>query len=149
MLKSPDKNPLYLKVALGMSLRQRVHKNKPSKSKISSVFLQFFFSKTPVLLPRWQPCGIRPLGVTVLSKIPIAPTDRHPHMHSEMVSHRGIHCLGMFGLAFGCSNTSSKDDNKYQLNKKVLELIKLYCNQCSWPEPQSLQSVFFLFHAKI
>lgn len=53
-----------------------------------------------------RPCRIRPLGVTVLSKICLAPTHthiKHTHTHmlsAKMVSRRGIYCSRTLGSAF-------------------------------------------------
>lgn len=101
--------PLFLKAAPGMSLEKGIWcpvralgTIKCSKSENSSVFLQI--SPCFCLECWWEkerdterPCRIRPLGVTVLSRIHPAPlTQTHCN---KMVSRWGIYCSRMLGIA--------------------------------------------------
>lgn len=105
------KMPLFLQAAPGMSLEkgiwcpvQALGTIKCSKSENSSVFPQI--SPCSFLECWWKkerdterPCRIRPLGVTVLSRIRPAPLTQTLTHCNKMVSRWGIYCSRMLGIA--------------------------------------------------
>lgn len=113
MLRLEMKMPLFLQAAPGMSLGEefdapckRLELSSAVKVKTHQFFLQ-------ISLCPWLKCSseggrgvyrIRPLGVTVLSRMRPAPSHKRALTHSnKMVSRRGIYCSRTPDLAFSRS----------------------------------------------